>query len=139
MGIHKKYRMYYENINNGHEFYIDVNNSDDIQKALNKRPEYLADPDSWECFDQEEINKHIIYTHNEAAGIVNLFEEILDKHNIKIPSPEDDECSEDNSAALYGTVYGNLLDEVETILLEIIFQVQHGETDIVAYEFSGND
>jgi hypothetical protein len=53
----KKYRMYYMNINNGRELYIDVNNSDEILPALRCKPQYLAEPDNWECFDQEEIKE----------------------------------------------------------------------------------
>ena len=51
----KKYRMYYMNINSGEEFFIEVNNSDEIISALQRKPQYLAEPDNWECFDQEEI------------------------------------------------------------------------------------
>ena len=51
----KKYRMYYMNINNGDEFYIDVNTNDEILPALNRKPQYVREPDNWECFDQEEV------------------------------------------------------------------------------------
>jgi hypothetical protein len=29
--------------------------SDEILPALRRKPQYLAEPDNWECFDQEEI------------------------------------------------------------------------------------
>lgn len=51
----KRYRMYYMNINSGTEFYIEVNNSDEILPALQRKPQYVRDPNSWEYFDQEEI------------------------------------------------------------------------------------
>ena len=53
----KKYRLYYENINNDDEFYIDVNNSSEILTALHNNPQYARDPepDNWKCFHQEEI------------------------------------------------------------------------------------
>ena len=51
----KKYRMYYMNINSEAEFFIEVNNSNEILSALNKKPQYVREPDNWECFDQEEI------------------------------------------------------------------------------------
>lgn len=51
----KKYRMYFMNINSGAEFFIEVNNSDEILPALNVKPQYVREPDNWECFDQEEI------------------------------------------------------------------------------------
>ena len=51
----KKYRQYYMNINSGAEFFIEVNNNDEILPALKSKPQYIAEPDNWECFDQEEI------------------------------------------------------------------------------------
>ena len=45
----KKYRLYYTNINSGREFFIDVDNNDEIQPALQKKPEYVREPDNWEC------------------------------------------------------------------------------------------
>jgi hypothetical protein len=52
-----KYRLYYMNINNDSEFFIEVNNSDEILPALQRIPQYSAEPDNWECFDQEEIKE----------------------------------------------------------------------------------
>jgi hypothetical protein len=43
------------NINTGAEFYIEVNNSDEILPALKRKYQYVLDPNSWEYFDQEEI------------------------------------------------------------------------------------
>jgi hypothetical protein len=51
----KKYRLYWMNINSGEEFFIDVNNNDEILPALQKKSQYVREPDNWECFDQEEI------------------------------------------------------------------------------------
>lgn len=75
-----------------------------------------------------------IYTHSEAAEIVELFEEILDRYGIRVPSPEDDEREEDNSAKLYGSVYSDLLDSVEDKLLCIIERVEAGDK-VVEHEF----
>lgn len=58
-----------------------------------------------------------VSTHNIAADIVEMFEDILENNDVTIPSPEDDEKEEDNSARLYGSVYSNLLDSVENILV----------------------
>ena len=57
-----------------------------------------------------------IYTHDEAANILELFENVLDRYSIKVPSPEDDERETDNGAKLYGSVYSELLDDVENTL-----------------------
>ena len=47
--------MYYMNIVTGREFFIEVNNTDEIQRELNKKSQYLLDKNNWEYFDQEEI------------------------------------------------------------------------------------
>lgn len=60
-----------------------------------------------------------IYTREEAANIVELFENILDQNGIKIPSPEDDEREPDNAACLYGSTYYDLLDDVEYLLINM--------------------
>ena len=46
-----------------------------------------------------------IFTHDEAMQILELFEDVLEEHDITIPSPEDDDREEDNTARLYGSVY----------------------------------
>lgn len=66
-----------------------------------------------------------IYTHNEAAEIVELFKEILDRYGIRVPAPEDDEREE---------VYSELLESVEDKLLCIIERVKAGDK-VVEYEF----
>lgn len=78
----------------------------------------------------------IIYTHDEAMLIVEMFEEVLDTYNIKVPSPEDDEREPDNEAKLYGSGYSDLLDDVEASLIALLDR--HKEhTVIVTDEFSG--
>lgn len=42
-----------------------------------------------------------IYTRDEAMLIVEMFEDVLDTYNIKVPSPEDDEREPDNEAKLW--------------------------------------
>ena len=64
-----------------------------------------------------------INTHEKATYIVDMFENILDKYNIKVPSPEDDEREEGNDAKLYGSVYSDLLDSVENFLVNTINEV----------------
>jgi hypothetical protein len=51
----KKYRLYWMNINSGEEFFIEVSNNDEILPELQKKSQYVREPDNWECFDQEEI------------------------------------------------------------------------------------
>lgn len=77
-----------------------------------------------------------IYTRDEAVLIVEMFESVLDTYNIKVPSPEDDEREPDNEAKLYGSVYSDLLDNVEASLIELL-EKHDEDTEIVTDEFSG--
>lgn len=78
-----------------------------------------------------------IYTHDVAAAIVELFDDVLCEHNIVVPSPEDDEREPDNVTALYGSAYSGLLDDVEAKIIELL-EEHTSDCDIVRYEFSGN-
>lgn len=69
----------------------------------------------------------MVYIKNETANILDMFDDMLSENGIKVPSPEDDEREEDNEAALYGSVYYDLFDEIEYILMHIVEQVQAGE------------
>lgn len=71
--------------------------------------------------------KKTIYTHNEAAGIIDLFEDILSEYDIHVPSPEDDEREKDNMVGLFGSVYGDLLDRVEGSLLDLLARAKGAE------------
>lgn len=81
--------------------------------------------------------KKVIYTHDESARIIDMFEEILSKHNIHIPSPEDDDREPDNMVGLYGSTYSDLLDDIEGLLVDIVDSCAQG-SEVVKYEFSGN-
>ena len=80
--------------------------------------------------------KNNIYTHDEAARIIELFEEILCANDIIVPSPEADEKDDEKAAVLYGSTYSDLLDDVEEALLEIVKRAKSGQ-DVIPYEFSG--
>ena len=77
-----------------------------------------------------------IYTQNEAANIVELFEDILDEYNIVVPSEEDDDRGEDNDAKLYGMVYWDLLEAVQSRLVMWTAQVKNG-AEVVTDEWEG--
>lgn len=78
-----------------------------------------------------------MYTHDEAARIVDLFESLLDKYNIRIPSPEDDEREDNNEAKLYGSVYSELLNSVEDELIDILRRYSHTDGKVIMNIFSG--
>lgn len=48
-----------------------------------------------------------------AIEIISLFEDVLEEHNIVIP---DSDRPEGNDTPLYGTTYGNLVDEITDVL-----------------------
>lgn len=77
-----------------------------------------------------------IYTHDEAALIIEMFENVLSEYGIKVPSPEDDEREPDNYAALYGSTYSDLLDEVETMLRDLLSR-HAPDAEVIEGEFSG--
>ncbi len=83
-------------------------------------------------------DKNLVLTHKEAADIVELFEIILVKNNIKLPSPEDAEREPENDAALYGSVYDGLLSSVEDILINITERVSKG-AEVIPDTFSVSD
>ena len=86
--------------------------------------------------DLPDEEKKPIYTHDEAALIVEEFEAALDKYGIRLPSPEDGERGEDNTAALYGSTYADLLDSVESALIDLLNR-HSADAQIVSHEFSG--
>lgn len=79
-----------------------------------------------------------IYTHNYAAEILDLFDDMLNRHGIRVPSEEDDERGADNDAALYGMVYADLLEDVENIIIGIARSAADG-TEIVPYIFGEDE
>ena len=67
-----------------------------------------------------------IYTMNEAANIIDLFEDLLDKYDITVPSEDDADRTEDNAARIYGTEYSELLDTIQTRLAMLTALVKNG-------------
>lgn len=77
----------------------------------------------------------VIYTRNEAAQIVELFEDVLDKYGIQVPSQDDDQRELNNEANLYGTTYWNLVDDVESRIVDLLHTHKTG-TKVIEYELS---
>lgn len=77
-----------------------------------------------------------IYTLDAASHIIEFFEDILGKHGIKVPSPEDDQREEENDAVFYGSVYGELSDQIEAFLVELL--ERRTTADVVSGIYSGN-
>lgn len=63
-----------------------------------------------------------IRVRQTAASICDLFEDLLDKHNITIP--DDDRTGAEGEARLYGLTYFNLELEVTEALRSLIEEVK---------------
>lgn len=76
------------------------------------------------------MSKKIIYTHDIAAGIVDKFEDVLVENNISVPSPDDDDRSDEDKLGLYGLTYHRLVEEVEAELVELIAKARNSNEDV---------
>lgn len=76
-----------------------------------------------------------IYTHNIAATILDIFDDFLCDKGIIVPSVDDDQREPDNTAALYGTEYSDLLDMVEEYLIVIAEKTKKDNMEIVPFIF----
>ena len=81
---------------------------------------------------------HKIFTHDEAARIVEMLEDVLEEYGIRVPSPEDDEREPDNMAVLYGSTYYGLLDSIEERLIQILESCKKHGVEFTPYVFSGS-
>lgn len=75
-----------------------------------------------------------IYTRNHAAEIMEMFDDMLTEHGIKVPSEEDDQRGADNDAALYGMVYFNLLDAVERVIADAANRAKQEDVIVGVFE-----
>jgi hypothetical protein len=82
------------------------------------------------------MNQSKIYTHDEAARLLEMFEDVLSANNIHVPSPEDDDRDEDDMIGLYGSTYSDLLDAVEEHLVDILNR-HTSECEVIRDVFSG--
>ena len=58
-----------------------------------------------------------------ASEICELFEDLLDKHNITIPDEDDEQRESDNDARLYGMTYAFLEDSISGILCKFADEI----------------
>lgn len=81
--------------------------------------------------------ERIIYLMDEAAAIVERFEDVLDRYDVKIPSPDDEFRDDDNDAKLFGSVYGDLLFDVQSLLIDMMSRRTMGY-EVRSHEWSGS-
>ena len=67
-----------------------------------------------------------IYTHNVAAKLIDLLEDVLDKNDIT--SPDEEREGNEDEARIYGKVYSDLLDDVENELVDLLNKHKDGFT-----------
>lgn len=63
-----------------------------------------------------------IKIRNTSADIMELFEDLLDKHKIQIPN--EDRTGASDEACLYGSTYSDIEDEITEILVDLINKVK---------------
>lgn len=78
-----------------------------------------------------------VYTHDEAAKILDKIDDVLVKYDIRVPSPEDED-DDRHETGLHGSTYDELFNYVEDRLKAIIKVVQTGNYVIIPDKFSGN-
>ena len=57
-----------------------------------------------------------------SVDIVELFEELLEEHDITIP--DEDRTGDESEARIYGSTYGDLEEEVKHILSKLVLRVK---------------
>lgn len=88
--------------------------------------------------DQPGVRDGKIYTRDIAAAITEIFEDVLSRYSIHVPSPEDDDREEDNMVGLYGSTYSEILDSTEAEIVQTLEHAGVSEEKYVTDEFSGN-
>ena len=66
----------------------------------------------------ENLFENVGKTRGLAITIIEMFEDILDKHGIKVP--DEHRSGEESEAALYGATYYELEDKIWELLCEYI-------------------
>ena len=74
-----------------------------------------------------------------SKDICNLFEDLLDKHNIKIP--DEDRQGEESEAPIYGITYAELEEQVTDVLTNILNETKRKDLDLETdtYNFNKQD
>ena len=67
-----------------------------------------------------------------SVEIVELFEELLEKHNITIP--DEDRTGDESEASLYGCTYYELEEDVVSVLSQLAHRVKNSPTDEIDIE-----
>ena len=87
-------------------------------------PYYTYYTPKYHEFDKSKTweSKNPVFISTEADGILDIFEEFLDKYEIKVPCDKDEEQDRINGGnpALYGTAYYDLSSDIEEYLRTMV-------------------
>lgn len=68
-----------------------------------------------------------------AQSICELFEDILEKHDITIPDPDLDSKGEDEEAArIYGETYFNLEDDITDMITNMVNRIKREDVEVIS-------
>lgn len=68
-----------------------------------------------------------------AQSICELFEDILEKHDITIPDSDRNSQGEDEEAArIYGETYFNLEDDITNMITEVVNRVKREDIEVIS-------
>ena len=65
-----------------------------------------------------EIENEMSKSRELAINILDMFEDILDEHGIKVP--DEDRTGHEDEAALYGTTYADLEDKIVALIEDYV-------------------
>ena len=75
----------------------------------------------------------IVKVRKTALDICELFEDLLDTHNIDIP--DEDREGDENEARIYGMTYAELEDNVRDILIAFAEKIKRDDVTLDEYEY----
>lgn len=75
----------------------------------------------------------IVKVRKTALDICELFENLLDEHNIDIP--DDDREGDESEARIYGMTYAELEEDVKEILIKFAEKIKRDDVELDQYEY----
>ena len=102
--------------------------TDTVKQALSERQFNNLIPNF--VFLEEE---NTVRARQYAQSICELFEDILEKHDITIPDPDLNSKGEDEEAArIYGETYFNLEDDITNMITEMVNRIKREDIEVIS-------
>lgn len=87
----------------------------------------------------DNLKNGIIYTHDEAAKILDRIDDILVRYGVRVPSPEDEDGDRgEYEDGLYGSTYDELLAIIEERIKAIVKAARNENCVVIPDKFSGD-